>query len=272
MKRILACLLTGVMLCGVLTACGKKDNNSAAETEPVTEAPTEAPTEAQEVTQAETVAFEEARDAKPGQAYLAIVDGQWWIQYWGSSTKDGYMLSYDAGIADITGNGTYTVSVNADTKGFRYDATGDPSGEYTPSGLNFLAVMIPEGETMYPGIVLTVDSVKVDGNEVELKTKNYTSSDDGVETRTNLYNPYVESPADDGRSAEGALYSADGTPSDFCSGYSAKVVDPSAFSSWTKVEVTFTVSGMDGGAAPAAESADAAEENAEESAEASAEE
>ena len=258
MKRYFACLLAGAMLCG-LTACGGgSKESSVAETEPVTEAVETTEAEAIEVTEAETVYFEEARDAQPGQAYLAIVDGQWWIQYWGSSTKDGYMLSYDAGIADIKGDGTYTVSVNADTNGFRYDATGDVNGEYTPGGLNFLAVMIPEGENMYPGAVITVDSITVDGKEIELKGKNYTSSDDGVETRTNLYNAYISAPSQDARCVDGPLYDADGKALDICADYTPTVVDPADFAAWTKVEVTFTISGTDG-AAPAEGGESAAE-------------
>ena len=272
MKRYVACLLAGAMLCG-LTACSGKTESSVAETEPATEAEETTEVQAVEVTEAETVVFEEAKDAQPGQAYLAIVDGQWWIQYWGSSTKDGYMLSYDAGIADIKGDGTYTVSVNADTNGFRYDATGDVNGEYTPGGLNFLAVMIPEGETMYPGAVITVDSIKVDGNEIEMKGKNYTSSDDGVETRTNLYNAYVAEPSKDGRSVDGPLYDPDGNALEICADYTPNVVDPADFAAWTKVEVTFTISGIDGAApaeggdASAAEGEGSAEESAAEGAE-----
>lgn len=262
MKQFLACILAGAMMCG-LAACNGSKESSVAETQPVTEAQETTEAQAVEVTEAETIAFEEAKDAQPGQAYLAIVDGQWWIQYWGSSTKDGYMLSYDAGIADIKGDGTYTVSVNADTNGFRYDATGDINGEYTPGGLNFLAVMIPEGENMYPGAVITVDKITVDGNEVEMKGKNYTSSDDGVETRTNLYNAYISAPSQDARCVDGNLYDADGNALDICADYTPNVVDPADFAAWTKVEVTFTISGIDG-AAPAEGGESAAEGEASE--------
>ena len=282
-KHYLACLLTAALLCG-LTGCSgaaNSDSESPAETSaPETEATTEAPSEeeGQELTQAETVAFEEAMDAGSGQAYLAIVDKQWWIQYWGSSTDDGHMLAYDAGIADITGNGQYTVSVTADTNGFRYDTTEDPNGECTPGGLSFLAVMIKDGETLYPGAVITVDSILVDGKEIPMSAKNYTSSDDGIETRTNLYNSYIDAPAEDARSTEGNLYDADGNALDICADYSPQVVSPDDFSSWTTVEVNFTVSGI-GEEGAAGEETSAPEEDApaeetvleEESTEASAE-
>lgn len=264
-KKYLACLLAAMMMAGTAAACGKTatdSTDSTASTEAATEATTVAETETttegatttaadedgQEV-KTQDVEFEPAIDAGEGQAYLAIVDGQWWIQYWGSSKKDGYMLSYNAGVADIKGDGQYTVSVTADTNGFRYDTTGDVNDQYTPEGLSFMSVMVPNGEKLFPGMVITVDSIKVDGKEIELAAKNYTSSDDGIETRTNLFNGYVDKPSADARTAEGALYDSDGNALDICADYSPQVVNPSDFAKWTTVEVTFTVSGTDGAAA-----------------------
>ena len=270
MKKILACLAATMMLCATATACSGGASSSVAETE----APTEATTE-EETTEAETeatteeegnavevggdsdVTFEEAKDAASGQAYLAIVDGQWWIQYWGSSTADGYMLSYDAGVVDITGNGDYTVSVTADTNGFRYDTTGDVNDQYVPQGLSFMSVMIKDGETKFPGAVITINSIVVDGNEIAMTAKNYTSSDDGQETRSNIFNPYVNALPEDARSTEGNVYGND-------TDYSAQIVDTADFSEWTTVEVNFTVSGLDGDAAPAEENAEGADSAAEE--------
>lgn len=276
MKKYLACLTAAMLMAGAAVACGNQpEANSVAETtaaettaEETTEAATEETTEetAIEVTQAD-VEFEDAIDAEPGQAYLAIVDGQWWVQYWGSSSKDGYMLSYDAGIADIQGDGSYTVSVTADTNGFRYDTTGNPDDQYIPEGLSFMAIRIDQGQEMYPDAVITIDSIKVDGKEIEMKAKNYTSSDDGVELRTNIYNTYVASPSQDGRSADGNLYDEDGNALDICADYSAQIVDPADFSQWTTVEVSFTITGT--GTEGAADDDDAdAETSAEEDADA----
>lgn len=269
LTKVLACLAAAAMLGTAFSACskGNEDINSVQETDEEVTTTAEETTEAEETTDEETtgdedgvevknddITFEEAKDAADGQAYLAIVDGQWWIQYWGSSTKDGYMLAYDAGIADITGDGTYTVSVTADTNGFRYDTTGDVNDQYTPEGLSFMSVMIPDGENLYPGAVITIDSIKVDGQEITMTAKNYTSSDDGKETRTNIYNSYVAAPSEDARTADGPLYEEDGenmTALDICADYSAQVVDPADFSQWTTVEVTFTITGTgaEGGAA-----------------------
>ena len=278
MKKYLACLMAAMMMAGAAVACGNNANNSTASTEAPTEAATTTVAETETTTEAATttaadeegqevttpnVEFEPAIDAGEGQAYLAIVDGQWWIQYWGSSKKDGYMLSYNAGVADIKGDGQYTVSVTADTNGFRYDTTGDVNDQYTPEGLSFMSVMIPNGEKLYPGMVITVDSIKVDGKEIELTAKNYTSSDDGIETRTNLFNSYVNKPSEDARTAEGALYDGEGNALDICADYSPQVVNPSDFAKWTTVEVTFTVSGTDGAAAAEDGSAEEAETAAE---------
>ena len=57
MKRYVACLLAGAMLCG-LTACSGKTESSVAETEPATEAEETTEVQAVEVTEAETVVFE----------------------------------------------------------------------------------------------------------------------------------------------------------------------------------------------------------------------
>ena len=276
MKKYVACLLAAMMMAGAAVACGGNNANSTAPTEAATEATTVAATEAttagdtttaadegQEVTTAQAVEFEPAIDAGEGQAYLAIVDGQWWIQYWGSSTKDGYMLSYNAGVADIKGDGQYTVSVTADTNGFRYDTTGDVNDQYTPEGLSFMAIRIDQGQELYPEAVITIDSIKVDGKEIGLEAKNYTSSDDGIETRTNIYNTYVSKPSEDARTTEGALYDGDGNALDICADYSAQVVNASDFAKWTTVEVTFTVSGTDGAAAAEDGSAEEAETAAE---------
>ncbi|MBE6877061.1 MAG: hypothetical protein E7496_10175 [Ruminococcus sp.] len=289
LRKYLACLTAALMMSAAFTACGgsSSENTTADNTssEVVQEAPETSPVAAngdadasaaeadtpaddatsadssaesgQEVTQSQDVEFEPANTAQPGQAYLAIVDGQWWIQYWGSAEKDGYMLSYNAGIADIQGDGSYTVSVTADTNGFRYDTTGDPTDQYVPEGLSFMSVMIPDGETLYPGAVITIDSITVDGKELELTAKNYTSSDDGAETRTNIYNSYVSSPSDDARSEEGALYDADGNAVDNIGDYSAQIINPEDFATWTTVEVSFTITGTDGSNAPADADADA---------------
>ncbi|MBO5163846.1 MAG: hypothetical protein J6B75_05295 [Ruminococcus sp.] len=244
MKKLISCLLLSAMICGCLTSCGDSDKSSSSSessseaSDPESSVPVAA--------NANDVEFEDSIAAKSGEAYLAIVDGQWWIQYWGKNDDPNTsMLSYDAGVVPITGNGDYTVSVTADTNGFRFDTTGDANDtSCIPGGLSFMAVMIPDGETMFPGAVITVNEIRVDGKAVEMTSKPYTSSDDGKETRANILNTWVNEPSADGRSAEGALYDADGNALDICKNYSPQVVSPDDFSAWTTVEVDFTISGI----------------------------
>ena len=135
----------------------------------------------------------------------------------------------------------YTVSVNADTSGFRYDTTGDANGVCVPSGLSFAAVRIDDGLTLWPNMSIEITSVKVNGSEVPLTAKNYTSSDDGVkEVRANIYNSYVPTIPEDAHTADGNVYGQDDT-------YKAQIVDPAAFADgWSTVEVTFNVTGTQG--------------------------
>lgn len=267
-KRILACLLASVMACGAFTACGDKEEESSSSSESsVSEssedssedssdessesseedsAPAEDSASESEASKApvavETPEFEEAVVAESGDAYLAIVDSQWWVQYWGEIDS---LLTYDAGVVPITGNGDYTVSVTADTNGFRYDATGDANGEYTPGGLEFLAVMIKDGESLFPGAVITVNSVKVDGTEVAMSSKAYTSTDDGIETRANIFNKWCNGvPSKDARTVDGNLYDDNGNALPACADYAPEVVSIDDFTEWTTVEVDFTVSGI----------------------------
>ena len=83
--------------------------------------------------------------------------------------------------AEITGPGTYTVSL---------DFTGTGAGY--ASNTAFSAVGISDGEDKFPGYCILVTEVKVNGETVKLKGRNYTCSDDGHCTRTNLYNEWVD--------------------------------------------------------------------------------
>src|SRR5690606_22382772 len=75
----------------------------------------------------------------------------------------------------------------------------------------------------------TVKDVKINGESVELK-QTYTSSDDGIETRSNLLNTWVGELPVDARIAAGTL--EDSTP---------VALDAAAFASVTSIEVFFTL-------------------------------
>ena len=272
-KKIIAALVMSAMMCGTLASCGSSDDDSSSNTattaasvadnEADTSAAaseadtTEAASEADTTEAAETTAppqavadpaaedIEESIAAQSGEAYLAINEGQGWIQYFGvNDDADHTMLTYGAKNVPITGNGSYTVGVTTDTNGFRFDTTGDVTdGSAVPAGLMFSAVIIKDGKTKFPDAIITIDSIKVDGKDIPLIAKNYTSSDDGKELRSNIYNQWVKNLPDDAASTEGALV-VDGTPTEAAAAYSPCIVNTSDFASWHDVEVNFTISGL----------------------------
>ena len=281
MKKLISCLLASALICSAFASCGESGTESStaapsssadsssnaeesaekkaaeeetsedaefgsadSETEEASEEASDTAEEEEDVPIAvadDDVEFEDAVVAESGDAYLAINEEQGWIQYWGA---DDTMLTYNAGVPHIEGNGSYTVSVTADTNGFRYDTSGDANdASAVPSGLMFAAVIIKDGKTLFPDAIITIDSIKVDGNEIAMTAKNYTSSDDGKELRSNIYNGWVDSLPDDAVSTEGALV-VDGTPTDAAAAYSPVIVDTADFATWKEVEVNFTISGI----------------------------
>ncbi len=244
-------LMAAVLLCSLSFAgCSADAVQQPAETQPVPETESSAPEETAkkipetaEIPVEAELGLENAYSAEPGQAYLAVADAEWWVQYWGKNQGDGYELAYDAGIADIQGDGYYIVSVNADTKGFRYAKTGDVNQDYAVTGLGMLAVIIPNGEKLYPGAVISVDTVKVDGEEIDVDAKNYTIAEENGDTRANLYLSWSSAPPVDARTPDGALYDEDGDPTGAYKQYSSRIVSEENFESWQKIEVAFTISG-----------------------------
>jgi hypothetical protein len=227
-KKISAIIMVSMLICGTFASCSdKKSSENAVETIPVTD-----PNAAE---------IEPSIAAKSGDAYLAINEKNSYIKYLGKNDIPSQtMLSYNAGVVPITGNGSYTVSVTADTNGFRLDTAGDVNDHsVVPSGLFFSALMIEDGKTLFPNAVLTIDSIIVDGKEIELTAKNYTSSDDGKELRSNIYNEWVTKLPSDAVSVDGSI------TADKASDYSACIVDPDDFETWITVEVNFTVSGIE---------------------------
>ncbi|MCH5271705.1 MAG: hypothetical protein J1E83_13370 [Lachnospiraceae bacterium] len=143
---------------------------------------------------------------------------------------------------EITGDGSYTVAMKA----------------AEPQNLaQFNALEVVNGEAVLgTGCVLTVDSIKINGEDVALQGASFTCSADGggVTTRVNIYNEW-NAPDDtatagndghlDHRVAEGNLM--DATAMLFSSDYLTLGI--------TDIEVAFTVSGF-GTAAPIGEAAE----------------
>lgn len=149
---------------------------------------------------------------EPGTAYIMFADESWTQQYW----LDGNEYPATAGNVVVTAPGDYQVSLS-----FPEDAPA--------LGIAFMALGIKEGESNFPGMAFTVTEVKVNGEAVALQPS-YTSSDDKVETRTNLYNTWVSEQPEDARIAGGNLEEC-----------VAAAVNPEDFASVTTLEVSFTM-------------------------------
>ncbi len=167
-----------------------------------------------------------------GEALIAFAGGDWTAQYWADG---GEWASVEETVI-ITGDGSYSVTVTANSTGVDED-TGD---EYVAEGttdIAFAALQVVNGETLFPGMVITIDSIELDGTAVALNGTPYTSSDDGVTTRVNLYNEWVSALPDDARTVDGLA--ADATPTAMAN----------ACGAWSTMTVNFTVTGAGSAAA-----------------------
>jgi len=103
---------------------------------------------------------------------------------------------------EITGPGTYTVGI---------DFTGTTQG-YSNS-IAFSAIGIANGEKLFPGYIVDIKEVLINGEVYRLKGRAYTTSDNGKTTRVNLYNSWVTSvPVNQARMHYGNLAGATPTP------------------------------------------------------------
>jgi endoglucanase len=161
-----------------------------------------------------------ALDDDTAMAWIMFNSSDWSTIY---SVGDVYdPTSSTAGVAasdvEVTGEGTYTVSL---------DFTGIEGG-YANSTV-FCALAIANGETLYPGYCIEIDEITINGEPYTLKGAPYTTSDDGLCTRVNLYNGWVSQIPDEARTADGDL--TDATPT---------LLDPEELGEIRQISVTFT--------------------------------
>ncbi|MCR4946928.1 MAG: Ig-like domain-containing protein [Lachnospiraceae bacterium] len=117
-------------------------------------------------------AGQDASGLKDGTAYLNINNADW-----GGFDKDVTNV-------EITGDGSYTVSAAVD------EAVGLAQ---------FNALDVVNGESaLGTGCIITVDSIKINGEEIQMQGDSYTCSADGtgVTTRVNIYNEWNSPTAD----------------------------------------------------------------------------
>jgi len=130
-------------------------------------------------------------------AWIMYQSSDWNIAYSVGDTYDPTNMStgVKAKNAEITGAGTYTISL-------------DLSGAGKAKGFAFSAIGISNGETLFPGYIITIDEILINGEKYTPEGKNYTSSDNGICTRSNLYNQWVSKVPTDGRIIGGDLSEA----------------------------------------------------------------
>ncbi len=144
-------------------------------------------------------------------AYIMYADTAWAKQYWGEAEAPAGVTPTNA---TITGAGDYSVGLEF----------AEPA-----EGVAFTALGIVNGEKTYPGYFLKINEMRVNGEAIEVK-KGYTSSDDGICTRMNIYNEWVSELPADARSFDGTLDDAGWI-----------IVDKEKFASVSKIEIDFSL-------------------------------
>ena len=129
-------------------------------------------------------------DENTAMAWIMYTSSDWNVQYsvgdvYDPDDKTAGLVCSDV---EITGPGEYTASL---------DFTGVPGG-YANS-VTFSALAVTNAEILYPGCIINLKEVRVNGVPYQLRGRPYTSSDDGICTRVNLYNAWVSAVPSDAR-------------------------------------------------------------------------
>ena len=122
------------------------------------------------------------------QAFLMFADSAWVNQVWNAGEQPAGVKVTEA---TITGEGDYTVGL---------DFTGTEAGK--AEGVAFTALGIADGEQLFPGWKIKINEIRVNGQAIEVG-KGYTSTDEGVVTRMNIFNEWVGEVPADARSWDG---------------------------------------------------------------------
>ena len=166
--------------------------------------------------------------AAPEAEALAADEAKAWIMYTSSDWSTSYSVGdiYNPGSAtagvkatdvEITGEGTYTVAL---------DFTGTSAGY--ANGVTFSAVGIGNGEVLFPGYIMHITEVKINGEVIKMSRLPFTTSDDGTCTRVNLYNAWVTSIPAEARCMMGSTANCSPCP-----------IDQELFGQVKTLEVTF---------------------------------
>ncbi len=153
-------------------------------------------------------------------AWIMYNSEDWTVMSSVGDVYDANSVTYGVEVtnAEITGAGTYTVGL---------DFTGLNAG-YAQSTA-FMALGLTNGETLYPGYVIHIKEILINGEPYEMKGKPYTTSDDGVCSRVNLYNGWITGQPNGGRTPDGSLVGA-----------TAQLLDPEELGKIETITVTFS--------------------------------
>ena len=163
----------------------------------------------------------EAESVPSDEAYAWIMmnSSDWTLTY---KVGDKYENKFTEGIkaedVQVTGEGTYTVSL---------DFTG--TDMHCSKGIGFAAVGIINGEALFPGYIMTIDEILINGEPYTSQYKEYTTSDDENCTRVNLYNGWVTELPKEARTLTGDFTDC-----------SAQLINPDDVGDITTISVTFT--------------------------------
>lgn len=152
-------------------------------------------------------------------AWIMYNSRDWSIAYSSGDTykPDDKAEGLIATDAVIDGEGTYTIGL---------DFTGTEAG--FANGTAFSAIGISNAEVLYPNCIIDIKEVVVNGETYELTAKPYTTSDNGICTRMNLYNEWVSTLPESARTADGNTTDA-----------AATVVDNEDLTHIETIEITF---------------------------------
>ena len=162
---------------------------------------------------------DDGADADTAIAWIMFNSGDWGVMYsvgdlYDPASRTDGLVPTDV---EVTGEGSYTVSL---------DFTGTGAG--FANSTVFAALAISNGELLFPGYIITITDLQINGVSYQLTGKPYTTSDDEACTRVNIYNEWVTVIPDDARTADGDL-----------SGVSAVLVDQAELGEITTLTVTF---------------------------------
>lgn len=152
-------------------------------------------------------------------AWIMFNSSDWSVMYsvgdtYDPNSKTDGLIATDVA---ITGAGTYTVSL---------DFTGTSAG-YADSTI-FMALGIANGELLYPGYIINIKEIKVNDEVCQLSGKPYTTSDNQICTRINLYNEWVTKVPETARTMDGSLNYA-----------TASILDNTTLGQMKTISITF---------------------------------